>query len=151
MYIINAIPMGLFSRHIQKGMYIMVLVMALVGCTSDEKHPVPVVPVEFRINTEFQFIELNSIGGWVYVTGGFGGIVIYRFSVDEFMAFDRACPVHPYNEEARVRVEDPPIAYCPVCDSQFLLIDGTPFSGPAKYPLLQYHAIYREPYLSVSN
>lgn len=142
--------MGLFFRH-SKGRLLIAIILFTYGCTKEDKHPVPVVPVEFNINLEYQFIELNSVGGWVNVTGGFGGVIIYRMSIDQFTAFDRACPVHPYDSEARLIVEDPPLAKCRVCESTFLLLDGSPVSGPAKYPLRHYRTIFSDPFLRVFN
>ena len=36
-----------------------------------------------------EYQELNDVGGWVYITGGQDGIIVYRLSLDEFMAYDR--------------------------------------------------------------
>jgi nitrite reductase/ring-hydroxylating ferredoxin subunit len=130
----------------------LVLLSPINSCDKDNMHPVPIVPVDFIINIEStQHIELNSIGGWANYTGGFRGIIIYRFSEDQFMAFDRACPVHPYDECARVSVTDIPLAADTCCNSTFLLIDGSPVSGPARHPLLQYRTFFNYPYLQVSN
>jgi nitrite reductase/ring-hydroxylating ferredoxin subunit len=122
-----------------------------VTCGKDDRHPVPLVPVDFRINLEFQYIELNSIGGYVNVYGGFGGIVIYRMSIDEFTAFDRACPFDLQNDNARIVVEDSPLAKCNVCGSTFLLLDGSPVTGPTRHPLRQYRTVYSDPYLYVTS
>ena len=128
------------------------MIIFLSSCDKDNRHPVPNVPVEFVINIEStQHIELNAIGGWAYYTGGFRGIIIYRFSDVEFRAFDRACPVHPYDECAIVRVTDPPLATDECCNSTFLLIDGSPVSGPARHPLREYRTFLNYPYLQVSN
>jgi len=139
----------LFFQRFLRIFIIGILSFILYSCADEERNPVPVIPVEFTINTEFQYIELNSPGGWVNVFGGFGGIVIYRFSVDEFRAFDRACPYHPYDEAARVIVEDPPLAECPVCGSTFLLLDGSVVTGPSKHPLRSYRAQFNNPFLYV--
>lgn len=144
-------PMYLFLKTTLRIVFLSLLLLVITACTKEDRHPVPLVPVEFRINLEFQFIELNSIGGWVNVTGGFGGVVIYRMSVDQFTAFDRACPVHPYDQEARLVVEDPPIAKCNVCGSTYLLLDGSPISGPAKHPLRPYRTVFDDPFLYVTN
>jgi len=147
----NDQTMGIFLNHIKSLLCFAVLLLLLSGCDKEDQHPVPLVPVDFRINTEFQYIELNSIGGHINVFGGFGGIVIYRMSVDQFTAFDRACPHHPYEEGARVVVDDPPLAQCPVCESVFLLLDGARVSGPSRFPLRTYRTVYNDPYLYVSN
>ena len=119
----------------------------LSGCEKDMQHPVPNVHVDFRINLEITY-ELNTIGGWVYFSGGYRGIVIYRLSEDEFRAFDRACTYDVYN---RIVVDDPPIARCEECESTYLLIDGSVVEGPARYPLKQYRTTYHPPFVYVSN
>lgn len=128
------------------------LLLFPLSCGKENQHPVPVVPVEFTINIEStQFIELNSIGGWAYFSGGYRGIIIYRWSYDEFRAFDRACPHHPYEQCARITVEDPPIAICNCCESMYLLIDGSVVDGPSRYPLKQYRTYFQYPHLQVTN
>lgn len=142
--------MGLFSKN-NKGLIILVSFLLLAACEKEQYHPVPMVPVDFTINLEFQYMGLNSIGGYDNVYGGFGGIVIYRMSIDEFTAFDRACPYDPRDSRARLVTDNAPIATCPVCGSQFLLLDGSPIKGPTKYPLRQYRANFNEPYLHVGH
>lgn len=129
------------------------LLLLLISCTEDTQHPVPNVYVDFPpINVESaQYIELNSIGGWAYFTGGFKGVIIYRVSYDEFRAFDRACPHHPYEDCAIVRVTDPPLATDSCCGSTFLLLDGSPVEGPSQFPLREYQAVFNPPYLYISN
>jgi nitrite reductase/ring-hydroxylating ferredoxin subunit len=146
----NVFTMGLFSKYI-KVLLILVPFLLLSGCEKEQYHPVPMVPVDFTINLEFQFMGLNSIGGYDNVYGGFGGIVIYRMSIDQFTAFDRACTYDPRDNKARLITDNAPIATCPVCGSQFLLLDGSPIKGPAKYPLRQYRTSFMEPYLHVGH
>lgn len=139
------------ARYLWRKCLVTGIVIVLFSCTKDDKHPVPFVPVEFVVNIEStQHIELNSIGGWAYYSGGVRGIIIYRVSENEFTAFDRACPVHPYSD-CRVVVENPPLAVDNCCESVFLLLDGSPVSGPSRYPLRQYRTFFNYPYLQVSN
>jgi nitrite reductase/ring-hydroxylating ferredoxin subunit len=134
--------------------FILPFAFLLFACSKDTRHPIPDVRVDFFINIEStQNIELNAIGGWAYYTGGFynNGIIIYRHSIDEFMAFDRTCPHHPYEPDARIRVFDPPLAIDTLCGSRFLLIDGSVVDGPSRHPLKQYRTYYNPPYLQVTN
>ncbi|MBW6496941.1 MAG: Rieske 2Fe-2S domain-containing protein [Bacteroidales bacterium] len=108
------------------------------------------IPITIDISSTF-YIELNGIGGWANLSGGYRGIVVYRWSYDEFRAFDRACPHHPYDECAIIEVEDPPIAKCHCCGSMFLLIDGSVVQGPSKYPLKQYPTFFQYPNLQISS
>jgi nitrite reductase/ring-hydroxylating ferredoxin subunit len=143
--------MRLFLRNVKILASWSLLLLAVAGCSDDDRHPVPLVPVDFRIEVGVQHIELNSIGGHLNFYGGFGGIVIYRFSIDEFYAFDRACPVHPHDQNARIVVENSPLAKCNVCETTYLLIDGSVISGPGKYPLRQYRTVFYDPFLQVSS
>ncbi len=119
------------------------------SCDKDKQHPVPYVRVDYRINLETTY-ALNSIGGWVFLSGGYdyNGIVVYRLSEDEFRAFDRTCT---YNISERIVVEEPPIAECKDCESSYLLIDGSVVDGPAIYPLRQYQARLDYPYVYITN
>ena len=139
------------SRRHFKFFVIFLFFLVLLSCEREDRHPVPYVQVDFIINVEStQNIELNTIGGWAYYTGGFRGLIIYRVSEFEFTAFDRGCPVHPYSQ-CRVSVENPPLAFGPECESVFLLLDGSPVSGPAKHPLRAYRTAFNYPYLQIGN
>jgi nitrite reductase/ring-hydroxylating ferredoxin subunit len=132
----------------------LLLIMLLIplSCDKENENPVPFVAVDFMINVEStQYLELNTIGGWAYFTGGYRGIIVYRHSVDEFTAFDRACPFHPFEEDALVRVFDPPLATDTLCGSTFLLIDGSVVVGPSRHPLRQYRTFYSPPYVQVTS
>lgn len=123
---------------VSKSIIFVLSVISFFSCGKDEtKDLIPYVYVNFTMypNT----IDYIAIGQWVYVTGGYKGIIIYRPQSDEFMAYERACPHDPLTEGARVEVESSGlIAVDSVCGSQFILTDGSPIKGPAKIPLKQY-------------
>ena len=114
---------------------------------------IPYVTVDFYIAVSNpQFISLSAVGGWVYVTGGSRGIVIYRKSNDEFVAFDRHCPYMPENVCGQIEVSaSSTIAIDSCCGSQFLLIDGSVIKEPSSYPLLKYQSIFDGNQLHVFN
>ncbi len=112
------------------------------SCRDEYLHPVPDVDVNFSISINSYF-ELQNINGYTYIDNyGYNGIVVFRYSQDEFTAFDRACPHDVYEHECKIEVIDPPIAEDPCCNSQFLLIDGSVVDGPSKHPLKQYNASF---------
>ncbi len=89
--------------------------------------------------------ELNIPGGWLYLTAQepSRGILVYRLNMDEFKAYERTCPYDFHDPDARISVEASGITCaCPVCGSKFILLDGTPFEGPATRSLRQYRTIY---------
>jgi len=72
-----------------------------------------------------------GVGGYAYVSGGSKGIVVYRFSIDEFVALDRHSPVNdascasPLETDANnfLQLND-------LCSgATFSLLDGSPMSG----------------------
>lgn len=138
-------------RFILKPAVILITFLTLISCGKDEnKDLIPYVYVNFTIypNT----IDYIAIGQWVYFTGGYKGIIVYRPQSDEFMAYERACPHDPLTEGARVEVESSGlIAIDSVCGSQFILVDGSPINGPASIPLKQYRTSWDGYALTIFN
>ena len=129
-------------------------IILLVACSKDEQAPViPYVYVSFNLNPNgTEFIHLNAVNGWETVTGGYNGILIFRKSVNEFVAFERACSYDPTVTGAQVRVDTSGITCtCPICHSKFILLDGTSYQGPTHWPLKQYSTYYDGTLLYVSN
>lgn len=132
----------------------MTLTILLAGCSKENKrNEIPVVAVYFVINpNSTEYLELNPVNGWVPVTGGYAGIIIFRKSLNEFMAFERACPYDWEQADARLEVESGGITTaCPHCGSKFIMLDGSPYQGPSPYPMKQYQTSYDGTVLIVSN
>jgi len=127
---------------------ILIFILLLYTQCKKNDDPVPYVYVNFYISLSSpEFASLTSVGGWAYVTGGYKGIIIFRNSMDEFCAYDRACPYHPTTGCNHVYVEDSGITSIDsVCGSRFLLMDGSVVNGPATLSLTRYKT-----YLSGSN
>lgn len=122
------------------------------SCSKDENETIPYVYVNFYIQPNSTLYQkLTTVGGWEYITGGYSGIVVYRASQDEFVAFDRACP-YDFKDGCRIEVESSfttTIDSC--CGSRFLLNDGSPFKGPATVSLKKYRTSYDGNNLHISN
>jgi nitrite reductase/ring-hydroxylating ferredoxin subunit len=134
--------------------HLFLILILFNGCSKQEnKNEIPVVAVYFVINpNSTEYRELNVVDGSVTVTGGYNGIIVFKKSLTEFMAFERACPNDWENTDAKVNVEASGItAICPICKSQFILTDGSPISGPSHYPLKQYQTSYDGNFLYVTN
>ncbi len=108
------------------------------------------VYVELNIDMAFaQYAPLNQLQGFVYLTGGNRGIVVYHTIDDQFVAYDRTCPVNANQACAMVTVDSIPTRYrCgkpdstgwkPCCHSLFDATYGTPISGEAKVGLKPYY------------
>ena len=124
------------------------------ACKKEVQPPdIPYVYVNFSLNpNSTQYDHLNVVNGSETVYGGYNGILIFRKGIDEFVAFERACPNDPLVTGAQIRVETSGITcYCPVCGSKFIMNDGTPYEGPSHFPLKQYTTMYDGMMLYISN
>lgn len=134
------------------GLFLVLLITS--GCGKDDNHPeIPDVPVSFVIDpNSTEYLELSHISGWIYLTGGYNGILVYRASMTDFMAYDRACPYDFQDSNARIEMEVSGITcVCPVCNSKYIITDGTPFEGPSRYMMKQYQTTFDGSLLYVYN
>lgn len=132
-------------------LFILITCLVFPSCRKDQSR-IPFVPVDFTINlNEPQWFNLTSITGWEYVTGGSRGIVIYRHTLDEFVAYDRHS-TYNVGEGCRVSVEDDNITLADECsESEWLIIDGSVLQGPATVPLQAYNTTFNDPFLRIYN
>ena len=95
---------------------------------------------------------LLAVGGWVYITGGSRGIIVYRFSPDEFLAFDRHCTFQ-VEDGCRTDVDNTNITAVDsdCCGSKFLIVDGAPIDGPANIGLQHYNTQFDGNTLLITN
>ena len=122
-----------------KRLYIVLLLVALVGCKAD------------RCDTPFgeggtiditmpEFADLSNVGGAMTINRGHRGIHITRMSYSDFVAFECSCP---NDHDVRLLPDTEwgnSVLSCPVCSSRFNALDGTPLSGSATpCPLYQYN------------
>ena len=121
-----------------------------IACGRDSNIPVRNVDIDINVNLP-SYQNLNVISGWVYVTGGSRGIIIYRRSETEFVAYERHSPYQP-EDNCRVSVADDEITIEDECsDSKWSILDGSIINGPTSRPLLQYTTSWNEPFLRVYN
>lgn len=133
------------SKYIIISISLVMILFFTNSCKDTVNNVVPYVYVNFYIEpNSLEYIDLNTTGNSIYVTGGNKGILIYRKTNAEFMAFDRTCTYDPDETEARIEImeQGTPIGIDSLCGSKFLLHDGMPFDGPATIPLLQYRTTY---------
>jgi nitrite reductase/ring-hydroxylating ferredoxin subunit len=125
----------------------------MVGCKKDNPNTVPNKAVDIYLYTNNpSFINLNATGGWVYITGGVRGILVYRKSSSDFMAYDRNCTYQSSDACATVIV-DPSniIATDTCCHSKFSIFDGSVTQGPAGIPLKAYSTSFDGNVLHIYN
>lgn len=124
--------------------FLIILVSVFLFTCNKDKERIPYVYVDFYLNlNDPDFNELSVVGNSIAVTGGVKGIIIYRKSLDEFVALDRCCSHEPSKSCEFVSVDSTGLfAICNCCQSQFYLYDGYVSKGPAEFPLSQYRTSY---------
>jgi nitrite reductase/ring-hydroxylating ferredoxin subunit len=109
------------------------------GCREDDDDErVPRIATDIQLNLNLpEYQVLLNPGGWIYLTGGSRGIIVYRVNNDEFSAFDRHC-TYRVPEACRVSVDEESgitATDTQCCGSQFELITGNVTEGPAQIGL----------------
>lgn len=98
------------------------------------------------------FVALNAVGGWLYANGGVKGIIVYRKSNTEFMAYDRNCTYQSSNACSKADVDSSNLIIKDACcGSEFLITDGTVLTSPATLPLKQYQTSFDGTTLHIFN
>lgn len=131
----------------------LLITIILLSCNKNDNGRIPLVNVNIRIyTTDPDFQKVSTTGGWEYITGGSRGIVIYRKSSYEFVAFERHCPYKPDDACGQVEVDASDVVLedkC--CGSKFIITDGSIINGPSEIPLKQYQTTFDGQVLRVFN
>ena len=129
------------------------LMLSVFSSCKKDKDTVPDVYTDILLySTDPAFAPLNAITGYTYLPGGSKGVLVYRKSQNEFMAYDRHCPYNVQDgnvvtvDASGLLVEDV------ACSSKFLITDGTPDgTGPAINPLKYFQTSYDGTVLHIFN
>ncbi len=115
------------------------------SCNINKVHPVPNMPFDIMVNLNLPlYSSLLGVGGYAIVDdAGFNGVIIYRRSLHEFIAFDLQSPADDANCTQPLQVD--PSNFLILTDAcngaQFSLFDGSPISG-SKFGLRMYSVQY---------
>ena len=120
------------------------ILLIFVRCDDDET-PFPNVSVYAILSVDTQLGNVLP-GNYVEIDGhGVGGLIIYRVSNSDFLAFDKACTYEA--SKSCILLDDSEMYECPCCESRFWMVNsediaGTVYQGPASYPLKQYNCYF---------
>ncbi len=130
----------------------LILILFLGSSRCNRNRFIPYVPVDFEINLNLPAYQaLTAPSGWLTVSGGSRGILIYRLNMDEFIAYDRHS-TYDVDASCQIAVEDDNIILTDPCSgSQWLIIDGSVVQGPAELPLQRYQTFWMPPVLRIVN
>ena len=77
-------------------LFLFLVLIIASSCLKNNQNPVPSIPFDITIDTNLpSYYQLQGVGSWTYVNGGSRGIIVYRRTIDEFVAFDRHSPMDP--------------------------------------------------------
>jgi hypothetical protein len=126
-------------------------VFSLLSCR-DRITQVPDVPVEIVVNVnQPAFFDLTVPTGWVYLTGGSRGIILYRLNPETFVALERHSPYQAENNCAVAVSDDGVIVEDPCSESSWLITDGSVVNGPTTFPLTTYDVTFNDPFVYITN
>jgi len=120
----------------------------LAGCRDDDENVrVPRIQTDITLNLNLpEYNILLNPGGWIYLTGGSRGLIVYRVNNDEFAAFDRHCTFN-VPEACRVFVDENSgltAADTLCCGSVFEIITGNVVEGPAQFRLQPFQTQFNQ-------
>ncbi|MFM7015799.1 MAG: hypothetical protein ACKOX3_05655 [Bacteroidota bacterium] len=120
-----------------------ILILFVLGCKKNESL-IPNVSVNEYIDLNLpSYSNLNAVNNWIYYPAGAKGLIIFRKSTTEFVAYERACTYDPNTSGAVVYMQPNGIdAKDTICGSKFFIFDGSIINGPASRPLQQYRCMY---------
>ena len=134
--------------------FYILLITGFISCSnSDDQNPIlPDVPVNITLFLNNPSNNnLKAVGGMVEVSGGIKGIVVYRASIDNYLAYDLACPHLSPSACTKMIVEDGLNMECTCDNTKFALaLGGAPQSG-TQYPAKQYRVIKEGETLIITN
>lgn len=123
-----------------KNIIFLVVIAFMISCKNENSNEgIPYVPVTISINLlDPNFQELKVNGGYVYVTGGVKGILVYRESSGSYLAFERSCTYLPNSDCARISMDSSQLFLVDTCCSSQFTLEGNVLTGVAPYALKQY-------------
>lgn len=139
-------------RKFRRALWCLSALLLLQARCNDPQQYIPYVPVDFSVNVNLPaYMDLSVPSGHVLVNGGSQGIILYRYTLDQFVALDRHATFDiPANCQVEV-AEDGLLITDPCSNSEWLILDGSVVSGDAVYPLHRYATQWNDPVLSIFN
>ena len=140
-------------RLIRNTLVLALSILVLISCSDDAVLPdIPNVPVNIQVPVNsLQYPELRQDGGYVYLNGGYKGILLVRQNAATYLAFEQACPYHPTDPCAKVEVDESNLFIVDDCCGSQFNFSGQVTSGPATYGLKQYATALSGSILYITN
>jgi hypothetical protein len=141
----------------KKFLVILVFFLGFNSCIDTPHNPnIPNVYINFSIDpNSIEYYKLSTVSGCMEVTAPWPsrGIIIYRYSMDEFKAYERQSPNEPnYCGESSRLMVDFPFVVDTCLNVKYSILDGSIFTpNYMGYPLIEYRTQYDGHTLRVFN
>ncbi|WP_400193147.1 hypothetical protein [Hymenobacter sp. B81] len=133
----------------------LLVVLAGLGSCSSSSTPEPLIPsaivneVVYLTNQEAAPLRFDR--GYIYLNAGVRGIIVVRQNAQQYLAFERNCPYQPYDDCAKVSMDQSGLYMVDSCCSSTFDLYGQTTGGPARRPLRQYVTALSGNQLSITN
>jgi hypothetical protein len=133
---------------------VLFILMFLDGCKKKNVDGCKYIQTSF-----YQQLNLNDItysnlkfdNNYVYYNNaGIKGLIIYRISSTEYRAFERASPLAPNNDHAKIYIDSGVLMRDSV-HNQAWDLEGLPYVGPSTCQVYRYSAVVNGAYLILSS
>ena len=130
---------------------------AFPSCNSRPENPnEPKVDIDFTISISpvNEYSNLSVVSGWMYVSARepSRGIILYRYSQDEFKAYERTPPNSPDAcGKPNALIVESPFVVDGCTDFKYNILDGSIIEGGDGYPMIQYYTQFDGTNLRVYN
>ena len=125
--------------------------LPMMGC-QDTPGVIPYVDVQVDLNLNLPaYNNLNFPGNWLYISGGSRGLIVYRYTLDEFVVLDRHAT---FDVDAGCQCSLSQDGYTiedPCSESEWYIFDGSIIQGPTTASLERYTTTWIPPVLSIRN
>ena len=119
------------------------LMLALASCSDEANLVSPVADVNVREQLNLNSIEAQPLksrdGTWVYINGGIKGIIIYRRSTDNYVAFERQSPYKMEEACSIITPHSSSLYMEDVCHGCTFSWEGRPTGGPCRSIMKTYN------------
>ncbi len=121
------------------------LILSVLYACKKNDDAIPNVAVNEYIDLNLpSYSGLNAVNNWIYYPAGARGLIIFRKSTVEFLAYERTCTFDPNTTGSIVTIDSTGYtAKDNICGSKFSIFDGSIINGPAARPLKQYKTEYQ--------
>ncbi|MFA4864155.1 MAG: hypothetical protein WC605_10340, partial [Bacteroidales bacterium] len=132
---------GFRNFFLAAGLFTIIIGALITACNKDNGDRLPLPPIDITIDPNSTiYQELNIAGGWMYLDETDGaespsrGIIVYRLTEDQFLAFERTPPFKPDSccnaakTICTALIVDFPYVMDTCTISKYLILDGSPVS-----------------------